>query len=126
MHSRSQLTREWCKVQPLCYLASNLCSDLVEDYDAARNLMDRYPGRIRIVRYEDLALDPMKETEKIMQFFGFPMAWKVKHFLKQHTKANASGDYSTFRNSTATALSWIKDYPFDEVGEVIWVSYNRS
>ena len=45
MASRSH--RDWCPKNPDCDQPEQLCQDLVEDYMVSKELMEKYPNRIK-------------------------------------------------------------------------------
>lgn len=67
------------------------------------------------MRYEDFSVDPYKGTENLFKFLGIDVGPEVKKFLDTHTKSNAGGVSSTFRNSKAAPFHWRSDLNFSEV-----------
>ena len=51
----------------------------------------------RVVRYEDLALQSLEVTQKILSFLGLPLNQNVLDFLSAHTVHDQGGVSSTFR-----------------------------
>ncbi len=43
---QSRLHRKWCPGRDDCENPETLCRDLVEDHDAAKDLVEKFPGRI--------------------------------------------------------------------------------
>ena len=83
---------------------------------AAKKLVKQYPDRVKVVRYEDLALDPLTKGEEIIEFYGLPFEKKVQKFLSSHTGVGHEEDpYSTFRDSKSTAFHWMEDLKYQEV-----------
>lgn len=72
----------------------------------------------RVVRYEDLSLDPYKQTEEILKFFGLYFHDNIQQFLESHTKTDIGGLSSTFRNSKTAPFHWRQDLDFEEVKEI--------
>ena len=52
----------------------------------------------RMVRYEDLSLDPVKKTRLIFDFLGFKFSQQVSEFLESHTKTERQ-DTDTVRDT---------------------------
>ena len=46
---------DWCTGAP-CADAATACADLADDVRAARKLEGEFPGRVVLLRYEDLSL----------------------------------------------------------------------
>ncbi|XP_053664323.1 carbohydrate sulfotransferase 1 [Anopheles marshallii] len=112
---QSRKHRVWCPGRPDCDDPSTVCSDMQLDYEAAIELIKRFPRRFRVVRYEDLSLNPYKMTKEILQFYGLPYHPEVKMFLDTHTKQDVGGVSSTYRDSKSAPFHWTKDLTFDEV-----------
>lgn len=88
---------------------------MVSDYEAAQVLAEKYPKRFRVLRYEELSLNPIEGTKDILQFYGLPFDRTVEDFLETHTRMDYGGPSSTFRDSKAAPFHWIKDLQFGEV-----------
>lgn len=69
----------------------------------------------RAVRYEDLSLEPYEGVMELFKFFGLDFHPQVRQFLDTHTKTNAGGVSSTFRNSKAAPFHWRQDLSHREV-----------
>ncbi|XP_074083684.1 carbohydrate sulfotransferase 1 [Macrotis lagotis] len=66
-------------------------------------------GKYMLVRYEDLARNPMKKTEEIYGFLGIPLDGRVERWILNNTRGDRSAakhKYGTVRNSAATADKW--------------------
>lgn len=114
MSSREGL--KWCKMMPACNSASILCTDLVEDLELIKGLRAQFPDRHYLLKFEDLAVDVEKGTEKLFEFLEMPVLQPTKAFLESHTKSNdqklkedfLNFEHSTFRKSDAVAYGWKK------------------
>uniref|UniRef100_A0A182Q212 Sulfotransferase domain-containing protein n=1 Tax=Anopheles farauti TaxID=69004 RepID=A0A182Q212_9DIPT len=112
---QSRKHRVWCPGRPDCDDPSTVCSDMQLDYEAAVELSKRFPRRFRVVRYEDLSLNPYRMTKEILHFYGLPFHPEVKMFLDTHTKQDVGGVSSTYRDSKSAPFHWTKDLTFDQV-----------
>lgn len=133
---QSRKHRDWCPGRPDCDNPSLLCKDMVSDFNAATKLLKKYPQRFRykiknyfiliyviilsflffrVVRYEDLSLNPYEMGEDILQFYGLPFDAAVEEFLQSHTKTNIGDVSSTFRDSKTAPFHWIKDLTMPEI-----------
>ncbi|GJQ72959.1 hypothetical protein Trydic_g1600 [Trypoxylus dichotomus] len=115
---QSRKHRDWCPGAPDCDQPQRLCADMVSDYMAARDLQNKYPDRFTAIRYEDLSVDPYNNIPKLFTFFGLTFHENVKKFLDSHTKTNAGGVSSTFRDSKSAPFHWRMDLNFTEVQSI--------
>ncbi|KAK5649750.1 hypothetical protein RI129_000779 [Pyrocoelia pectoralis] len=112
---QSRKHRNWCPGVPDCDQPNILCEDMVSDYEAAIRLKSEYPLRFRVIRYEDLSVDPYKHVQDLFHFFQLHFHPFVKAFLDSHTKLNSGGVSSTFRHSKSVPFHWRTDLNFSEV-----------
>lgn len=112
---QSRKHRDWCPGRPDCDHPATLCRDMVSDYEAAKELLDAYPDRLKVVRYEDLSLEPFQGAQDILKFYGLPFDRTVEIFLETHTKMDYGGVSSTFRDSKSAPFHWLKDLQYSEV-----------
>ncbi|KAH8376551.1 hypothetical protein KR093_000086, partial [Drosophila rubida] len=92
MASRSN--RPWCVHNPECFQPNDLCANMVDDYLIAEQLLKEYPNRFGIIRYEELAMNPLSGLRKVFDFYGLPMKnidekLKFKSSRGSFGKANA-------------------------------------
>lgn len=128
MNSRQQ--REiaaWCGKYKACSSSQTFCNLVNEDLKHACELQKRYPDRYRLVRYEDLALDPPQTTERLFKFLDIgPVPGEVAQFLETHTQGTShlntnnflQPPYRTVRNSTQAALEWCKKMKLKDIQRV--------
>lgn len=88
------------------------------DYYAARTLLRDYSDRLKVIRYEDLSLDPYPMTQSILSFYGLPFDAAVEDFLDSHTRSDIGGVSSTFRDSKSAPFHWINDFSFHEIDRI--------
>ncbi|XP_011685124.1 PREDICTED: carbohydrate sulfotransferase 4-like isoform X1 [Wasmannia auropunctata] len=115
---QSRKHREWCPAKPDCSDPTLVCADMVSDFNAAVELSQKYPRSFRVVRYEDLSVDPYKHVRELYNFYGLDFHVNVKRFLDTHTKNDVGGVSSTFRNSKVAPFHWRADLDFEEVREI--------
>ncbi|XP_017763132.1 PREDICTED: carbohydrate sulfotransferase 4-like isoform X1 [Eufriesea mexicana] len=115
---QSRKHREWCPTKPDCSDPALVCADMVSDFSAAVQLIKKYPYTFRVVRYEDLSVDPYKHVKELYNFYGLDFHANVKKFLDTHTKNDVGGVSSTFRNSKVAPFHWRTDLDFEEVDEI--------
>jgi len=114
----SRRHRDWCPGAPDCEEARGLCGDMEADHRAARALGGAFPGRLRVVRYEDLSFNVTEGTKELLRFFKLSFTPSVEDFLRTHTSEHAGGVSSTYRNSSAAPLHWRNELNFTEVASI--------
>ncbi|XP_057319631.1 carbohydrate sulfotransferase 5-like isoform X1 [Microplitis mediator] len=115
---QSRKHRNWCPDSPDCSDPARVCADMVSDYEAAVRLKEKYPRNFKVVRYEDLSVDPFSNVKDLFEFYGLNFHPHVINFLETHTKNDFGGVSSTFRNSKAAPFHWRNDLDFEEVEEI--------
>ncbi|GAB0099032.1 hypothetical protein DMENIID0001_148520 [Sergentomyia squamirostris] len=116
---QSRKHQDWCTGKLHCDDPSTVCGDLVADYNAAQLLHKMYPDRFRVVRYEDLCLNPYEVTTEILKFYGLPsMDPEVVKFLESHTKVRIGNGFSTYRDTKSAPFHWIKDLSYEEIDTI--------
>jgi len=124
--------KSWCK-NDLCANPVTGCQDLNDDIQSAFNLESRYPGSVRIVRYEDLSMSPEDTSKAMLNFLDLPYTEGIADYIETHTskeklkivknkktkKLERQKDtYGTARNSSATAFAWRENLGFDETEKI--------
>ncbi|CAN9499763.1 unnamed protein product [Ophioblennius macclurei] len=71
-------------------------------------------GRYMLVRYEDIARYPMQKAEEMYKFTGIPFSSQAREWILKntHTTQEASGVYSTQKNSSEQSEKWRFNIPF--------------
>ncbi|XP_034473034.1 carbohydrate sulfotransferase 5 [Drosophila innubila] len=85
----SRAHRPWCANNPECFQPNDLCTNMATDYMIAEKLLQDYPDRFGIIRYEDLAMNPLQGLKAVFDFYGLPMKhaeekFKPKGLLKKN------------------------------------------
>ncbi|XP_057654181.1 carbohydrate sulfotransferase 4-like [Diorhabda carinulata] len=115
---QSRKHRDWCPGVPDCDQPSNLCKDLISDYEAAGTLQMFYSDRFRVLRYEDLSLNPSVIIRDLFDFLGLYFHKDVEKFLNTHTKFDIGGVSSTFRDSKSAPFHWKADLDYTEIQNI--------
>ncbi|XP_008277058.1 carbohydrate sulfotransferase 3a [Stegastes partitus] len=70
--------------------------------------------RYMLVRYEDIARYPMQKAEEMYKFTGIPFSSQAREWILRNTQTTqeASGIYSTQKNSSEQAEKWRFSIPF--------------
>ena len=132
-NSRSSGTvKSWCK-SDLCANPEIGCQDLNSDIEAAFDLEARYPGSVRLVRYEDLSMFPENTSMAMLNFLDLPYTQGIADYIETHTSKEKlkvvkntktkkmerrKDTYGTARNSTATAFAWRENLGFQETKKI--------
>ncbi|KAM6951664.1 carbohydrate sulfotransferase 3b [Aplochiton taeniatus] len=76
--------------------------------------------RYMLVRYEDIARFPMRKASEMYKFTGIPFTPQVKSWILKNTQASkeASGVYSTQKNSSEQVEKWRFSIPF-KIAQVV-------
>ncbi|XP_016127837.1 carbohydrate sulfotransferase 3-like [Sinocyclocheilus grahami] len=71
-------------------------------------------NRYMLVRYEDIARYPMQKAAEMYNFTGIPMMTQARDWILKntHSSTEASGVYSTQKNSSEQVEKWRLSIPF--------------
>lgn len=113
----SRHRQDWCVTD--CASQALHCEGLVRDYQAAVKLTERFPGRVRVIRYEDLQLDPLKGTKDLFEFLALNFSRPVEEFLRKNTKfIGKRSDPLLAPNSKDGSLKWRSKLSFKQVDQI--------
>lgn len=115
---RSRKDHKWSRKITDCNNPATLCSDMVENYKSALKFSKLYSKNFRIIRFEDMSLEPHKYAQYLYQFFGLDFHPRVEEFLNTHTNTNKHGVFETFRDSKNVPFHWRQDLTFEEVEKI--------
>ena len=62
------------------------CKQTEDNLEFIRKLPDSLRGKIKLQRYEDLAINPLKELSALYEFAGLPVMQKVRTWLNETTQ----------------------------------------
>ena len=117
----------WCKEKEECADPTVGCRDLADDIVAAEDLAARYPGKVTLVRYEDLSLSPEQTSRHLLNFLDLPWTEAISNYIGTHTKVDkyvsrrrekALWAHLTVKNSTATAFAWRQELTLKRTLEI--------
>lgn len=112
---------DWCNESKSCAHQDTLCSEIRADLDSFEILKRQFPNATYRLRYEDISVDPEKETVALFKALGLSYTTSVSNFLKTHTrarKADALDPYSTRRNSSTVAFEWRKKLAYEDIADI--------
>lgn len=117
----SRINIDWIKDYPnpkLAYTARKLCDSIVANLDHAdRTLTElKLKHKYKLVRYKQIADDPLGTAKDIYNFAGFDMPLETEEWIVESTtpskkklKEALKEPYSTVRNATGNADKWRQD-----------------
>ncbi|CAN8006688.1 unnamed protein product, partial [Ixodes hexagonus] len=115
----SRLRRPGCLQSTGCRSVETLCKEMREDIGEFEAIRRAFPDKIVKVRYEDVALSPVKKVKELYHRLRLNFTRRVSRFIDTHmTNTRERGQrhaYSTIRNSVRTALLWRSRLNFSEV-----------
>ena len=116
---RSGNVLSWCNKEP-CSDPRVSCQHLSDDIRASYELQEKYPGKIKLVRYEDLSLAPEETARQLLEFLNLPWHEAIGDFIDTHTKTDLKrrDEYGTIRNSTAAVSAWKQSLGYQTVSLV--------
>ncbi|KAL7885373.1 hypothetical protein AOLI_G00056680 [Acnodon oligacanthus] len=89
---------------------STVCEDILRSITTGFSRPSWLRGRYILVRYEDLARNPLQKTREIYDFLGLSMEKSVEEWIQNNTRStndiSARHKYGTVRDSAANAESW--------------------
>ena len=120
----SALVSNWC-TEDDCASPANECRELLDDVKMGQELNSRFPGRITLLRFEDLSLNPFMIVSKLLAFLGLPWTPRIEKFIQTHTvsdsensKLQRNDPYGTSKNSSAVAFAWKVMMPFPKISSI--------
>ena len=101
----------WSDSAPAIY-----CDRLTRDLDSVGRLKQLYPGRVKVMRYEDGATYPHEYTAVIYGFLGLRLSNDVKDFVDFLTSGDDHYEYGHRRSDpTATMQKWRYNMYYERV-----------
>lgn len=94
---------------------------MADDIESAKKLQKLHPGKITLIRYEDLSLEPQLLTRRLLNFLSLPWTDSISQYLQTHTRGSLHKEsllrdtYGTSRNSSATAFAWRDKMSFSNI-----------
>lgn len=112
----------FCTNSTLCSNPGALCQEMAGDLEAFRRIEKDFPESSLRVRYEDIALEPFKQTKLLFIKLGLQFSDLTTVFLRQHTQNGTTQEvadpFSTKRNSTENAFLWKKRLNTTEIQNI--------
>ena len=90
----------------LILLTRALCNMISHDLGVLQKLKHLFPNRIKVIKYEDFAKDPIYVTKQIYKLINQPLSKEVISWILLATRGLIDSGKFKRRNSTDTALRW--------------------
>lgn len=143
----------WCKNRA-CTNIDKLCDEMNQDFRifesfylnssrsqtshviTLKNQSNKYPIQLFLVRFELIALEPIKSTSELFKLVNLPFKQNIKRFVVSHTASNldikdikspfkkwylnkvSNDPHSTKRNSTKIPFDWIHKLNWSKIDEI--------
>lgn len=62
------------------------------------DLLDKYPDRFTLLRYEDVVYDPQRTVSALFKFLGIPYDEATQRFLRESTSVHGDSYYAVYKN----------------------------
>lgn len=112
---------ENCSLHPECYCMETYCKFLSEDYKNAALLQKKFPHKLKVLRFEDLANNTSGMAQELLSFFQLPHDEELDEFLASHTNHTFGGRFSTFRNTKDVLSNWMRHLNISVINEIQYV-----
>ena len=76
------------------------CRHMVENNAFMMKLPQGLQNKILTIKYEDIAMEPLKHAKQILDFSGLTITNEISDWVKESTSATSGGTYSVHRNAT--------------------------
>lgn len=109
---------EDCNLYPDCYNMKYYCKFLSVDYLNAALLLKKFPDKLKVLRFEDLAKNTSGMARELLSFFQLPYNEESDKFLARHTNHTFGTKYSTFRDTKDVLSNWMKHLNMSVINEI--------
>lgn len=94
------------------------CEHNKENYEFLKSLPAGLQKKILTLRYEEIAISPYEQANKILKFAELEMTSQIKTFVEENTLSTSGKTYSLHKNGTESAIKWRKELSVDEIRNV--------
>ena len=91
--------------QSLFYSIRLFCEQKLKQFEFFKN-NSHYQSRLKIVKFEEFALNPKEEAKKIYDFLKLKFPIFVENWLEENTIGSDGDNFGTSRNSTEIISKW--------------------
>ncbi|XP_072013668.1 carbohydrate sulfotransferase 1-like [Amphiura filiformis] len=114
-NSRNQLCY---KNQKLCRNVSYSCERLERNTNIWLDTPMWLQNKYMLIRYEDLAMEPLIYAEKIYNYLNIQLPNSVRDWINGHTQSNYGNEWSHTRNSSQVATRWRNELRLSSVMDI--------
>ena len=82
------------------------CHQMESDIKIGKLMKAFYPDGYKLIRFEDLARNPLRVVNELYKFTGIEMLDAIEKWLQETTRINHGNAYSTSRNSQQVVSNW--------------------
>ena len=90
----------------LSWYAEKICHQMEFDVKIGKFVGTLLPDGYKLIRFEDLALNPLSVVSELYNFTGIEMLDTIKEWLHDSTTSRNGGPYSTSRDSKQVVANW--------------------
>ena len=90
-------------------IAQLYCYQVMRDIFTLKGFTEKYPNRVYQMIFENMASDPIGETEKVYKFIDEPLPKKVVNWLYSNTKGKTNSKHIAEKWQKELSQSTIKD-----------------
>ena len=90
----------------LSWYAEKVCHQMESDIKIGKLMKEFWPDGYKLIRFEDLARNPLGVVNELYKFTGIEMLDSVEKWLQETTRINHGNAFSTSRNSKQVVSNW--------------------
>ena len=90
----------------LSWYVQKVCHQMESDVKIGKLMKAFSPNRYTLIRFEDLARNPLRVVNELYKFTGIEMLDTIKKWLHETTRKRHGNAYSTSRNSQQVVSNW--------------------
>ena len=90
----------------LSWYVEKVCHQMESDIKIGKLMKAFYPDGYKLIRFEDLARNPLRIVNELYKFSGIEMLDTIEKWLQETTRINHGNAYSTSRNSQQVVSNW--------------------
>ena len=90
----------------LSWYVEKVCHQMESDIKIGKLMKEFSPDGYKLIRFEDLARNPLGVVNELYKFTGIEMLDSVEKWLQETTRINHGNAFSTSRNSQQVVSNW--------------------
>ena len=104
--------------QKVCYDSQALCTVLMKDLHDLRKMEIKFPGKVHLVKFEDLASYPNLTMNNLFEKLNIEWDHAVQAYIQKHTTVNNDEPWSRYRISGLRINQWKTELDSIEVHKI--------